>query len=67
MTFEIECSLERIELLTALCTRLEHLKIDRLNDFLISTVKLLLSNNNPNTRHLLYLRVLVILQQKAFK
>jgi hypothetical protein len=54
---ERELSLERIELLIALCPRLEHLTIDGLTNSLVPAIQLLLSNNNPNTGHLSYLRV----------
>jgi hypothetical protein len=49
---EEEYSLERIELLIALCPRLQHLTLNEINHSLLSIIRLLLSKNNANNRHL---------------
>ncbi|CAF1320859.1 unnamed protein product [Adineta steineri] len=48
-----DCSLEKAELLFALCPRLQHFELyDNCTPFIISLMKLILSKTNNNNRHL---------------
>jgi hypothetical protein len=58
---EGECSLERIELLIALCPRLKHLTINGFAHSLLSIIRVLLSKNNNNNRYLSSLCILEII------
>jgi hypothetical protein len=52
VTIKEKCTLEKIQLLVALCPRLEHLKINPHIKSLESILRFILDKTNQNTRHL---------------
>ena len=52
ITFRDECTLEKVQVLVALCPRVQHLSIDTLARMTEPITRFLLDKTNPNTRHL---------------
>ncbi|CAF2912106.1 unnamed protein product [Rotaria sp. Silwood2] len=58
MTLERRCTLRQIQLLIALCPRLESFTTEMNRKEFLSIIRFLLSENNANTRHLYFSYVL---------
>ena len=52
VTFQEECTMDRVEFLVTLCPRVEYLSINVPMEILKSVTRFLLDKSNPNTRHL---------------